>query len=206
MRQILSVLALSLGTAGFVSAQTVQIQPGVGVFAPLMPLVEVDDGFHADVELDAAPAVGLAVDVVVHPLASVYGGINAAFTRMNHGDALELRDVDSPASSRVNVLFPSAGVLVTPRIGASPIQPRIRLGGGVKVYDFDLFDVKEMVVEPAADLGLGVIAGEGPVSFTAEARWALSRFDPRTLPIRLIAAEDQTQNDWLFQLGFAVRP
>jgi hypothetical protein len=109
---------------------------------------------------------------------------------------------------RTNLLIPTAGVQLSRQLGATSVRPSLRLGLGlgVKSYTFDLDDQDDRVGNLTGDLGLGISAGDGPVSMTAEARWLPSTFSARSLPIRAMGGTDQDQNDWTFQVGFRFRP
>lgn len=216
-RIFMIVLSLSLAVAGTARAQQsppqqspVTIRPGVGLFAPLMPLVSVDDGENPDVELQPGGSAGIELGVPIEAWVEAYGGLSAVFTRIDNASSiLELRDVDAFTSSRVNLYLPTAGVLLRPMPG-SDVQPVIRLGAGAKLYAIDLFDVDDIVTDFTGDVGLGITAEAGPsLSITAEGRWLPSSFDPAFLPIRLPESglqSNQFQNDWVFQATFAFRP
>jgi hypothetical protein len=205
MALVLVALSAAMLSASGLSAQSLAVRSHLGTFAPLMPLVAIGDGYNNDIELGAAPAYGLALDVGLTPAVSIYGGIQATFTRLNHSGVMELRDLDGHSSSRVNLLMPTGGFIYSPEIGKSAIRPTIRLGAGVKLYDFDLYDVKKLTSNLVGDAGLGFSAGSGPIALTTEARWLPSRFDARTLPLRVIGNTMQNQNDWLFSVGFSVK-
>lgn len=205
MALALVALAAAALSASTLSAQSLAVRPHLGTFAPLTPLVAIGDGYNSDIELSAAPAYGIALDVELAPALSIYGGLQATFTRLNHSGVLELRDLDGESSSSVILLMPTGGILYSPALGTSAIRPTMRLGAGVKLYDFDLYDVKKLTWSLAGDAGLGFSAGNGPIALTTEARWLPSRFDARTLPLRVIGGEMQNQNDWLFSVGFSVK-
>ena len=76
----------------------------------------------------------------------------------------------------------------------------------MKRYKFDLAEQDDRVGNLTGDLGLGLFAGDGPVTLSAEARWLPSSFSARSLPIRAVGGTDPDQNDWMFQLGFRFRP
>lgn len=203
----LALVALSASTlfAGTLSAQSLAVRSHLGTFAPLMPLVAFGDGYSNDVELSSAPAFGLAVDVELIPALSLYGGVQGTFTRLNHSPAMELRDMDGLNSSRVGLLVPTGGFLFSPALGGSVLRPTLRLGAGVKLYDFDLYDANKLVTNLVGDAGIGFTAGTGAISLTTEARWLPSRFDAKTLPIRVSGDAMQLQHDWVFSIGFGVK-
>ena len=62
--------------------------------------------------------------------------------------------------------------------------------------------VTDGVQDFTGDFGIGIGSIGRPVSFTAEARWMPSSFDPAFLPISTASSPKQLQNDWLFLLGF----
>lgn len=205
MRTKLMALALVALSASALPAQSIAVRPHLGTFAPLMPLVAFGDGYSNDVELSSAPAFGLAVDVELIPALSLYGGVQGTFTRLNHSPAMELRDMDGLNSSRVGLLVPTGGFLFSPALGGSVLRPTLRLGAGVKLYDFDLYDANKLVTNLVGDAGIGFTAGTGAISLTTEARWLPSRFDAKTLPIRVSGDAMQLQHDWVFSIGFGVK-
>ena len=85
------------------------------------------------------------------------------------------------------------------------VRPTVRVGFGVKFYDFQLREIPNGVQDPMGDVGLGVLREEGTMSFMAEARWMPSRFDPAFLPVPVVSGGSQLQNDWVFQIGFRFR-
>jgi hypothetical protein len=48
--------------------------------------------------------------------------------------------------------------------------------------------------------------GIGRIDVTAEVRYLMSSFDQAKLPIRGITPQDQRQNDFVFAIGFGIRP
>lgn len=204
MKRLFSLLALTLGLAGTAAAQTaVRITPTLGAFQPMLPVVSVADGRNPDVELQSAPAVGLELEVAPRraPWMHLYGGLTYTTPRLYLSGAM----VSEPAngtSTRATLLIPTAGVVLAPRIRHLPVRPTLRLGLGAKSYTFDLVEQPDRVTDLTGDLGIGMAgAGPGPVVFTAEARWLPSRFDARNLPVPVVRASGQDQNDWMFQIG-----
>jgi hypothetical protein len=205
MRRLVSLLIAALaGTEGAAAAQErpFSVRPSIGVFAPALPLVAVADGYHPHVRLGGGPLVGMEIGYRIAPAVGVYGGVSTVLTRLYHSGAMELRDVDGPYSSRATLVTPTAGIQLSPRFSALDIEPTVRLGIGSKLYYFDLHDVNSPVANLTGDLGVGILAGAGPLRVLAEARWMPSRFDARYLPVRTMGSERQTQNDWTFQIGF----
>jgi len=216
MKNVVSALALLAGisTAGWTQASP-PVENGstasrwgfatyVGTFAPILSLVAIQNGKDADVRLQSAPSIGAELTFAFNQIMSIYGGATHVRSRVNHSTGMTLIGADerSQADSPVGITSPSMGFLFSPQLGSLAFRPTIRIGGGVKFYDFALREVKNGVQDPMADLGLGIVAdGSGSVSFTAEARWTPSSFDPKFLPVPLIAGKQQLQNDWVFHLG-----
>lgn len=209
MNRLLAVLTLMLGLVGTAGAQAaVRITPTLGAFQPMLPMVSVADGRNPDVELESAPAVGLELGVAPGrtPWLTVYGGLTYTTPRLYLSGAMESHSVNG-ASTRSTLLIPTAGIVLSPAPRRLPVRPTLRLGLGAKSYVFDLVEQRDRVTDLTGDLGIGFTSGRpGPVSFTAEARWLPSRFDARSLPIRVMGGRGQDQNDWMFQLGMRLNP
>jgi len=207
MRRSLGVLAALLGLAGTASAQTaVRLKPYVGAFAPMLPVVAVDDGQHPDVEMQSAPAVGMELEAVARGWLRLYAGLTYTAPRLTLGGVMQTSPVNG-ATTGTTLLIPAAGVILAPRVGSLAVRPTLRLGAGAKRYHFDLVEQRHAVTDFTGDVGIGLAgADEGPVSFAAEARWLPSRFSAANLPIPATGQLRQDQNDWLFQLSFRFRP
>ena len=211
MKSIVATLTLLAGAAGAAPAQVlpqqlsskVHLSAMAGMFAPILPVVAIANGVNASVELESSSAVAVefsyGLTTGASPIAA-YLGLTHIRSRMNHSSALVLNG-PSRASSPVNLFTPSLGFLIQHQFGNLRIQPRLRLGVGVKFYEFNIAEVPDGVQDFTGDVGIGVVAGDGPVSFTAEARWMPSSFDPAFLPVSVIGTEKQFQNDWAFLLG-----
>lgn len=213
MKNLVSTLALLVGVTGVASAQLppTQREPKLslhtmaGVFAPILPVVSIADGQNASVELESGSAVAAELTYSLGPRlggqVALYGGFTHVRSRMNHSSAMEL---DGPfrSTSPVNVTTPTLGFLYRRQVGDLNVQPTLRLGVGVKFYEFNILEVQGGVQDFAGDVGIGITSVGGPVSFTAEARWMPSGFDPAFLPISTASSPKQLQSDWLFLLGF----
>lgn len=207
MRRMLAALVLSACAVGSGHAQgPLRLKPYVGAFAPMLPVVAVDDGHDPDVEMQSAPAVGLELEAVPAAWLRVYAGVTYTAPRLSLSGAMVSNPVNG-ASAATSLLIPSAGVILAPRVGRLAVRPTLRLGAGAKRYHFDLVERHGAVTDFTGDLGVGVTAADdGPVGVSAEARWLPSRFDAANLPVPVVAARRQDQNDWLFQLSFRFRP
>lgn len=214
MKTLVSALALLAGLAAVATAQVLPGMPQpapletklglrayVGAFAPVLPLVAAPaDYIYASVELESGSAVGFEFDYALGGSLRAYLGIAHARSRVNHSSLMVIQGPFRDESP-VGLFAPTLGLIIAPRLGSHDVRPTLRLGGGVKFYDFDLVEVTGGVQDPTADLGVGLMAGTHPVAFTAEARWLLSQFDPAYLPVRVIGAKKQLQDDLVFQLG-----
>jgi hypothetical protein len=138
---------------------------------------------------------------------SAYGGATHVRTRVSHSSAMVLQGLDEQrmSNSQVNLTTPTIGVFWTPQPSWLFVHPTIRVGGGVKFYDFQLREIPNGVQDPTAEIGFGIIRTEGSMSFMAEARWMPSKFDPAFLPVPVITGDPQLQNDWVAQIGFRFR-
>ena len=208
MKNLVSTLALLVGVTGVASAQVLPVQQDpklslhvmVGVFAPVLPVVSIADGRNPSVELESATAVAAELNYRLGARIEIYGGITHVRSRMNHSSAMELEGPGRP-SSPVNVFTPTGGFLLRFRLGNLFVQPTVRLGAGIKFYEFNILEVTDGVQDFTGDIGIGIESIGGPVFVTAEARWMPSQFDPAFLPIRTTTSPKQLQNDWVFLLG-----
>ncbi len=214
MRNVLGALALLTGLAGVARGQEVaaadstartppmpriSVNTYVGLYAPVLPLVAIDNGKDASVALESAPAARIELSYHFSEALGLYAGMTHARSRVNHSTAMVL---EGPVrdESPVGLFIPTLGIVWTPR-GNWRVGPVLRLGGGVKFYDFALTEVKHGVQDLAGELGLGLVGGWDPIHFVAEARWMPSQFDPAYLPVSVIEGKKQPQNDWVFQVG-----
>ncbi len=214
MKTLVSALALLAGLAAVAPAQglpqipqpaagqtKVGLRTYVGTFAPVLPLVAAPASLtYASVELESGSIAGFEFDYALKSSLRAYFGLAHARSRVNHSSLMLLQGPYRDESP-VGLFAPTLGVIFAPQIGVRDVRPTLRLGAGVKFYDFDLIEVKNGVQDPTADIGIGVMAGTHPVAFTAEMRWLLSQFDPAYLPVRVIGTKKQLQDDLVLQLG-----
>ena len=208
MKNLVSTLVLLVGVTGVASAQVLPVlqHPKLslhtmfGVFAPILPVVAIADGQNASVELESATAVAAELSYSLGTWIEIYGGITHVRSRMNHSSAMELEGPGRP-SSPVNMFTPTGGFLLSAQLGGLGVKPVLRLGAGVKFYEFNILEVTDGVQDFTGDIGIGIESIDGPVSFTAAARWMPSSFDPAFLPIRITTSPKQQQNDWVFLFG-----
>ena len=207
MRRWIAALGAVLIAAGGARAQSpLRVKPYVGAFAPMLPMVAVNDGENPDVEMQSAPVVGVEVEAAARDWLRVYAGAAWTSPRLALSGAMVSSPVNG-ATSRTTLLLPTAGVIVAPRIGGAAVRPTLRLGAGAKRYRFDLVEQRHAVTDFTGDVGFGLAGGDdGPIGISAEARWLPSRFSARNLPIPAVGNPRQDQNDWLFQISARFRP
>jgi hypothetical protein len=200
------VLLAACAPVAFAQQQRVTIRSQVGVFTSALPLVAVADGYNQNVQLGAAPLIGLDLELAIARGVALYGGGAAVFTRLHHSGAMELESVDGEHSSRAALFASTGGLLMAMPLGVGALRPALRVGAGAKIYNFDLHHARSPVIAPTGDIGATIEVGSGPVRFFTEARWLPSRFDARLLPIRTTGNHRQLQHDWALQVGFRARP
>ena len=223
MKRIVGALALFAGVDGTASAQTAPAGPPaapgqshlglsvyVGTFAPILSLVSFQNGVDPDVRLDPASSIGGELTWALRKfgIRGIYAGATHVRTRINHSSAMTFTGTDEQrmAYSPVNITSPTFGLIFAPEPWWLFFTLTIRLGGGVKFYDFQMREVANGVQDPIADIGFGVLKESShALAFMAEARWMPSKFDPAFLPVPIVTGEPQLQNDWVFQLGFRFR-
>lgn len=177
----------------------------VGMFAPILSLVPVKNGVDPDVQLQSSPSFTGELTHRLRGAVSVYGAVVHVRTRVNHSSAMVFTGTDEQrmADSPVNITTPSAGFLYAPKVSWLAVRPTIRVGAGLKFYDFQMREVANGVQDPTADVGVGLMSvTASDVAFVAEGRWMPSKFDPTFLPIPLVAGGSQLQNDWVLHAGF----
>lgn len=206
MKRILLALLL-FGVANAASAQELGIglKPVLGMYNPSLPMVSIDNGINPSIELYPSTAVGVELDLWFSETLGAYAGTSAAFTQLQHTELFELEG-PNPITSETTVLMTALGVLWTPI--TIPVRPVARVGLGSKWYDFTFPEMgSDNAMDIMLDLGVGITAQTGPLSFVTEVRWVPSLFDPTNLPIRLPTDPGlQLQSDWLFQIGFRYGP
>ena len=215
MKSLVSVLGLLLGISGAASAPLSALQQGgdqgkvslrtsVGVFAPILPVVSIANGLNPSVELESSSAIEVELGYDVYgenTQVTIYAAMTHIRSRMNHSSAMNLKPPARP-SSPVNLFTPTGGFLITTTLGSLGIRPTLRLGVGVKFYEFNIIEVPDGVQDLTGDFGIGVVSAvSGSASLTAEARWMPSSFDPAFLPVSTATSPTQPQNDWVFMLG-----
>ncbi len=180
-----------------------RIGAATGAYAPFSSLIETVDA--RDTHLAAGPSFSLDVQYHAHEYVSVYANGLVAFGTITLGSAI--RPTVLGPSDRVTLMGGTAGVLLAPGNGFNEhIQPTLRVGGGIKLYRFDLIETDNQA-RPTLDVGLGLRGiGLGAIDVTAEVRWLPSSFDQAKLPIRGISPQDQRQNDLVFAIGVGIRP
>jgi hypothetical protein len=214
MKCFVGALALTAGMGVRLLAQTSAPPPDrpsglglstyVGMFAPVLSLVPIKNGADPDVRLQPAASVAAELTKPIGRALAVYGGVTHARSRVNHSSAMVLSGTDEQrmSDSPVNVTVPSVGLVYSPRVSWLVMRPTIRLGAGVKFYDFQLREVATGVQDPMADVGIGFMStATGDLSFMAEGRWMPSKFDPTFLPVPALSAQSQLQNDWVLHIG-----
>jgi hypothetical protein len=177
-----------------------RIGASIAVFAPLDAMIVSGGG--RDTRLGAGTAFSLDVQYGVAGFAALYVGGTAAFSTLARGT--EFQPAASAGSDHV-MMGALTGGAVLGYFGLHPtIAPTLRLGGGIKMYSFDV-DGAESHTRPTADIGVGLRGGAGPFDVGAEIRYLPSTFDQARLPTRGIIAQQQRQTDVLLSLAIGLR-
>ena len=171
-----------------------------GGYVPFSSLIKAAD--TNDTRLAAGPAFSLEPQYVVNDNISVYGSALLAFPTIKLGSSIQ--PAATGPSNQVMLGSGTAGAMLT--AGAGRIRPTLRLGGGLKLYSFDLTGADGQV-RPTVDVGVGFRGvGVGAIEGAFEFRYLLSSFDQGKLPTRGIAVQNQRQNDFVFSVGIGFRP
>ena len=165
--------------------------------------VVVDPAGTSDTRLSPAATFGLELQVKTFSFASLYAGVAGSFSSLEHGANLGV--VAGPGSSGATLILGTAGLALAASDWFANIQPTLRLGGGLKMYNFTTTGASSFTTF-TGDIGAGLRAGSGSIEVLAEVRYLPSTFDQAKLPLRGLTPQDQQQNDLLFAIGVTVKP
>jgi hypothetical protein len=202
---VAAVAAIAAAAPGTAAAQaemqdTWRLSAAAGGFVPRSAMIVGADGRNT--QLNAGPSFSLDLQYLATHFASVYASGTAAFSSAAYGS--EIRPTVNGPSEQVTLLGLTGGVVVSPLAGES-FQPTLRIGGGVKGYDFAL-DEAQRQWRATGDFGLGFRGvGVGAIEVGAEVRYLPSSIDQSRLPTRGIVPQAQRQTDLLFSVGVGVR-
>jgi hypothetical protein len=206
-RLTLSVMAL-LATALPLAAQTAtptgkwRLTAISGGLAHPSAVVEDAVG-GSDTRLSPGATFGLDVQYSAFSLGSVYGTVAGSFSTLEHGANLGL--AAGPGSSGATLILGTAGVLLEASDWFANIRPTLRIGAGMKYYNFTTEGASSYAA-PTGDIGAGFRGGAGAIEVMGEMRVLPSAFDQGKLPLRGLTPQDQRQLDVLFTIGVTVRP
>lgn len=163
----------------------------------------VDPGGASDTRLSPGATFGLEVQHSTFSFGSLYGGVAASFSTLEHGANLSV--VAGPGSSGATVILGTAGLVFEASDWFANLRPTLRIGGGLKAYSFTTNGASSSM-GVTGDFGTGFRGGAGNIEVSGEVRYLPSAFDQGKLPLRGLAAQDQRQTDLLFTVGVTVRP
>jgi hypothetical protein len=197
--------ALLVTTASTIAAQdsggSIRVTAISGGLAHLSALV-VDPAGTSDTRLSAGPTFGLEIQHPTFSFGSIYAGVAGSFSTLEHGANLGV--VAGPGSSGATIFLGTAG-LVLEGDWFDNLHPTLRLGGGLKLYNFTTTGASS-TTSVTADIGAGFRGGTGPIELMAELRFMPSSFEQAKLPLRGLSPQDQQQNDLLFTIGVTIKP
>ena len=157
----------------------------------------------SDTRLSPGATFGIDVQYTAFSLGAIYGGVAGSFSSLEHGANLGV--AAGPGSSGATLILGTAGVLLEASDWFANIRPTLRLGAGVKYYNFTT-EGASSYASPTADIGAGFRGGAGAIEVAGEMRVMPSAFDQGKLPLRGLSPQDQRQLDVLFTVGVTVRP
>lgn len=201
-------LALAGTSASIASAQeqigsrSMRLTAISGGLAHVSSLV-VDPAGKSDTRLTPGATFGLDLQFPALSFASIYASVAGSFSTLEHGTNLGV--IAGSGSSATTMILGTAGLVFANTSWFDSFMPTLRLGGGMKLYNFSTNGASSYA-SPTADVGAGFRAGSGPIEVSAEIRWLPSAFDQGKLPLRGLTPQDQQQNDLLFAIGVTVRP
>jgi hypothetical protein len=199
-----AVLLAVATTTGYAQEATrsVRVSALTGGLAHLSALV-VDPAGTSDTRLSAGPTFGLEIQHPSLSFGSIFAGVAASFSTLEHGG--NLGAVAGPGSSATTVILATGGLTLQASDWFDNLYPTLRLGGGLKAYMFSAEGTSSYATI-TADVGVGFRGGTGPIEILGELRFMPSTFDQAKLPLRGLVAQDQQQNDLLFTVGVTIRP
>lgn len=163
----------------------------------------VDPAGKNDTRLTPGATFGLDLQFPALSFASIYASVAGSFSTLEHGSNLGV--IAGSGSSATTVILGTAGLVFANTSWFDSFMPTLRLGGGMKLYNFSTNGASSYAA-PTADIGAGFRAGSGAIEVAAEVRFLPSAFDQGKLPLRGLTAQDQQQNDLMFTIGVTVRP
>ena len=166
------------------------------------PLV-VDPQGVSDTRLSPGATFGLEVQHATFSFASIFGGVSASFSTLEHGANLSV--AAGPGSSGATIILGTAGLVFEAKDWFDNLRPTARIGGGVKSYNFTTSGASSSVAF-TGDFGVGFRGGAGAIEILGELRYLPSTFDQARLPLRSLVPQDQQQNDLLFTVGVTIKP
>ena len=168
------------------------------------PSALVEDAVGAsDTRLSPGATFGLDVQYSAFSLGAVYGTLAGSFSTLEHGANLGLSA--GVGSSGATLILGTAGVLLEASDWFANIRPTLRIGAGLKYYNFTTQGASSYAA-PTGDIGAGFRGGAGAIEVAGEMRVMPSAFDQGKLPLRGLTPQDQRQLDVLFTIGVTVRP
>ena len=183
------------------SSGTLRVSALSGGLAHFSALV-VDPAGASDTRLSAGPTFGLEVQHPTFSFGSIYAGLAGSFSTLEHGANLGV--IAGPGSSAAMIILGTAGLVLDTDL-TDNLHPTLRLGGGIKVYNFSANGASSNLTL-TGDVGAGIRGGTGPIEILAELRFMPSAFDQGKLPLRGFTPQDQAQNDLLFTIGVTIKP
>jgi hypothetical protein len=168
------------------------------------PSALVEDAVGAsDTRLSPGATFGVDVQYSAFSSGAIYGTLAGSFSTLEHGANLSL--AAGTGSSGSTLILGTAGVLLEASDWFANIRPTLRIGAGLKYYNFTT-DGASSYAAPTGDIGAGFRGGAGAIEVAGEMRVMPSAFDQAKLPLRGLAPQDQRQLDVLFTIGVTVRP
>lgn len=200
-----TVLLLALASPGIAAqepSRAFRVTALSGGLAHSSALIE-DPAGTSDTRLGPGPMFGLELQYATFSFASMYGGVAASFSTLEHGANLGV--VAGPGSSSATLILGTAGLVLEQTDWFANVRPTLRLGGGFKSYSFTASGASSNLTF-TGDFGAGFRGGAGSIEISGELRYLPSAFDQAKLPLRGLVAQDQQQNDLLFTIGVTIKP
>lgn len=178
----------------------------VGTSLASSPLVYVNDGSQASINLTSATALSLEVDRALTAGLTVFAGGSIWAPQLTNSGLLEVAPYPARPVYQATSFLMSVGLSWSPERVLLLGKPVLRAGVGYKTRKLDV-PLSEWSAELAGDLGAGWrVSISDRSELLALYRFIPSQFNPATLPINLGGTDKQASNEHFIQLGIRWAP
>lgn len=197
MRTMLKTLltaAVLAGMAAPAAAQSLKLNPRVGLYAPLTDLGDAGSTIGTiTTDRSGTLAYGLGVELAF-PVFPVNIRANLDYVT---GSEVSLDDGSVTTTTEREVIMLAGDLVFRPLPRLILIEPYFFAGGGIRQYDFDVPEVED-VSDPMLHLGGGAELGLGPLTLNGEVGDYISWYEPQP------GADSEIQHDLFVSIGLVL--